>query len=579
MMRKEHFLSLLFCCFALLSCNKHENESSTIGNGKIEVSIAQSANIASRTAISDDNGSAVWSPGDKIAIWAKATDGSYALTAEAFTLYHFTQSFSRAVFSAYINPMSESTYTYYATHPTPTSCEGTLATFSVPTEQDGSAFVGGCDIMVAEPIEGGALQGNQVKNTNFRFAHKMHALKIKIPEGGNLLEMPITRIEFTFPTEVVGDVTVDITDPLAPATLTNGSRQLNVNIPNGAVEDSVIWAMIFPSELSGEITYTAFSGSYKSFSRTITIDKATEAAHVTPMSIVIPELYRLTTISFYINSNLLGEDIKKVTILDEAGSSVVGTTSYNAATGRFEMIFNGTFDDSPYSNKRFMACFESDHAKVYNAFTMTTVTPYIESVNALNVPYLFFEDFSGVSDISANDTYGQYDSDAGSKSAVSFCNGWTGARMGASAGKAVRLAARRETTARYPSRMDSAPLSGITSPTKLKVMFNYGMNRSEGGIYMTPPGLGLTCYFGYVTSNDAYASGDETGTFAGGDNTFALNAASATYDLIMESATLYLDNCGGSTRLTWRIVPDDKSDLSNGTYYLYLDNVIVQIAQ
>ena len=578
-MKRKIFSLVVFCCIALISCNKHEVESLQNSTNKIEVSIAQSATINSRTTITDNNGSAIWVAGDKIALWAKDAEGNFALEAETFSLYRFLQSFSRAVFSAYIDPMAEGEYTYYATHPTPTSHDGTTATFAIPSEQDGSAFVGSCDIMVADPIVAGALEGNQIENVNFRFAHKMHALKIKIPAGCNLMEMPITRLEFTFPNNVVGDVTVDVTDPTAPTTLTNGSRKLNINIADGAEEGETIWAMIYPSEIAGDITYTAYSGQFKSFEHKITLDKNVEAAHVTPMSIIIPDIYRLTTISFYIESNLLGEPINKVTILDQNGTSVVTNTTYNDANGMFEVSTLGTFDDAPFSNKTLTACFESEHAKVYSKFNTSKVTPYAQTFIPLNVPYLFFEDFSSVPNISSHDTYGKNDSDAGSKDAVSFCNGWTGGRMGASAGKSVRLAARRETTARYPSRIDSAPLSGITKATKVKVFFNYGMNRSEGGIYITPPGLGLTCYFGYVTSTTAYKSGDETGTFAGGDNTFSLNSASATYDLISESKLLYLNNCTNATRLTWRVISDKKSDLSNGTYYLYLDNVIVQIAQ
>lgn len=578
-MERKIFSLVLICSIALTACNKHEVESLQNSTNKIEVSIAQSATINSRTTITDNGGSAVWTAGDKIALWAKDTEGHFTLEAETFSLYRFLQSFSRAVFSAYIDPMEEDEYTYYATHPTPTSHNGTSATFSIPSEQNGSAFVGSYDIMVADPIVAGALEGNQIENINFRFAHKMHALKIKIPAGCNLMEMPITRLEFTFPNNVVGDVTVDITDPAAPATLTNGSRKLNINIADGAEEGETIWAMIYPGDITGDITYTAYSGQFKSFEHTISMAKTAEAAHVTPMSIIIPDIYRLTTISFYIESNLLGESIDKVTILDQNGTSVVTSTTYNDTNGMFEVSTLGSFDDAPYSNKTFTACFESQHAKVYSKFSTSKITPYAQTFVPLNVPYLFFEDFSSVPNISSHDQYGKNDTDAGSKDAVSFCNGWTGGRMGASAGKAVRLAARRETTARYPSRIDSAPLSGITKPTKIKVFFNYGMNRSEGGIYITPPGLGMTCYFGYVTSTTAYKSGDETGTFAGGDHTFSLNAASATYDIISESKTLYLDNCTSSTRLTWRANADSKSDLSNGTYYLYLDNVIVQIAQ
>lgn len=578
-MRNFKITLLLLGVLLSVGCTKEAIDQTITDGGKIQVAIRQSATIKSRTSIAGNGYTAVWSPNDQLAIWAEAADGTFAMSAQRFILYRFNDSYTNATFTAFITPLAEDSYTYYATYPTPTTTNGLKATFNVSSEQNATEFVGSHDILVATPTTNVALTNAEETNLNLRFAHKMHALKFTVPEGNNLMEMPLTRIEFTFPTEVVGDVTVDAANPAAPATLTNGSRQLNLNIENGLNEGESFWAMIFPTEISGEISYVAYSGDYKSFERRISSSKRVEEGHITPISIVIPELFRQTTISFYINSNLLGEAIKKVTIMDAAGTNVVANTTFNAQTGDFDIVINGSFDDSPYSNKTFTACFESEHAKVYSTFKMPTVTPYIQTRIALDVPYLYFEDFADVGSFEKNSSYGAYDSDSGSKDAISFCNGWTAARVGASAGKSIRLAARRETTANYPSRADSAPLSAITKSTKIKVTFKYGMNRTEGGIAITKPGLGLTCYFGYVTSTTAYKSGDTTGTFAGGDHTFTLNATDASYDIIPNTKTFYLDGRDASTRLTWRIDANKKSDLSNGTYYLYIDNVTVQIAQ
>ncbi len=578
-MKNFNITLLLLGLILAVGCSTESTTQTEIESGKIQVAIRQSATIKSRTSIDKNGYTAIWSPNDQIAIWAQATDGSFALSAQRFILYRFADSFSSAIFTAFISPLADDAYTYYATHPTPNSTDGLKATFNVSSEQNAANFIGNYDIMVATPTTNAALTSAEETNLNLHFTHKMHALKFTLPEGCNLLNLPVTRIEFTFPTEVVGDVTVDAANPSAPATLANGSRQLNLNMENGINEGDTFWAMVFPTEVSGDITYTAYSGDYTSFTRTISLSKTLEEGHITPISLLIPELFRQTTITFYINSNLLGENIKSVTIMDAAGTNVVATTTPNAQTGEFDIVIDGTFDDSPYSNKTFTACFESEHAKVYSTFKMPKLTPYVLTRIGLNVPYLYFEDFADVTSFEKNSTHGNYDSDAGSKDATSFCNGWTAARVGASAGKSIRLAARRETTANYPARADSAPLSGLTKSAKIKVTFNYGMNRTEGGIAITKPGLGLTCYFGYVTSTNAYKSGDSTGTFAGGDHTFSMNATDASYDIIPNTKTLYLNNVGSSTRLTWRINADNKNDLSNGDYYLYLDNVIVQIAQ
>ena len=570
---------LLLGLLLSVGCSTESTNQAVIDGGKIQVAIRQSATIKSRTSIDKDGYTATWSPDDQIAVWAQAPDGTFELSAQKFILYRFTSSYSSAIFTSFISPLEGSVYTYYATYPTPKSTDGLKATFDVSSEQQSNTFVGKHDIMVATPTTNTALKSAAETDLNLHFTHKMHALKFSIPEGGNLMNMPITRIEFTFPTEVVGDVTVDAANPTAPATLANGSRQLNLNLGDGINEGDTFWAMVFPTEISGEISYTAYSGAYESFGNTISLSKTAKEGHITPISLPIPELFQQTTLTFYITSNLLGEDVKKVTIMDAAGTNVIANTTYDSQSGEFNIVIDGEFDDSPYSKKTFTACFESEHAKVYNSFVMPKITPYIQTRVALSVPYLYFEDFADVTSFEKNSSHGKYDSDAGSKDATSFCNGWTAARVGASAGKSIRLAARRETTANYPARADSAPLSGITKNAKIKISFNYGMNRTEGGIAITKPGLGLTCYFGYVTSTTAYKSGDSTGTFAGGDHTFAINATDASYDIIPNSKTFYLDNVGGSTRLTWRINADNKSDLSNGDYYLYLDNVIVQIAQ
>ena len=579
-MRNFKISLILFGLLLSGGCSTDTTEMTPTDGGKVRVAIRQSATIKTRTAIDDDGHTAIWAPDDQIAIWAQAADGTFALSAQQFILYRFNSSYTSATFTAFVTPLEEGSYTYYATHPTPSSTNGMQATFNVSAEQNSSEFVGGYDIMVATPSTNAALTSAEETNLNLRFTHKMHALKFTIPEGHNLMGKPVTRIEFTFPTEVTGDVTVDASNPSVAATLANGSRSLNVNMSQGINEGDTFWAMIFPTEISGEISYIAYSGDYKSFSRKVSLTKNAQEGHITPISLVIPELFRQTTLSFYIQSNLLGEDIKNVTIMDAAGQNVVATTTYNAETNSFDIVLDGMFDDTPYSNKTFTACFESEHAKVYNTFTTPKLTPYVTNSIGLDVPYLYFEDFADVGSFESHSSYDRYDSDFGSKDAVSFCNGWTAARVGASAGKSIRLAARRETTANYPSRADSAPLSCITKSTRIKITFNYGMNRSEGGIYFpAPPALGLTCKFGYVTSTTAYKSGDSTGTFAGGDHTFSLNATEASYDVIPNKKTFYLDGRDASTRLTWWIDAANKNDLTNGTYYLYIDNITVQIAQ
>lgn len=566
-------LGLLGSALLFVGCAKDSFQSENIGSDKILVELIQTANIKSRTTIEEDGFTARWSQNDKIAVWAQNSEGNYALEASQFALTRFNESFSSAIFAAYIDPMETGEYTYYATYPTPTSTDGLKATYNIPTVQDGTKFNGDYDIMVATPTVGGALDGKSATNLNLRFRHKMHAIKFVVPRGNNLLELPITRIEFAFPTNVVGDVTVDAADPTAPPVLTNGSRYLTLTFPEGINEGDEMWAMIFPTDISGEISYTVYSGEQRSMAHTINIFKTAEESHISPISIIVPEMWRVTTITFSVAANNLGEDISTISILNESGSTIK-TFTVNASN-KYDIEVIGTFNDI-YSGRNFRAVFDSLHATVEQSIKMPTIAAYAPNDISLTVPYLLYEDFSSIGSISSNDEY-VGGSMSGSKSAVSFLDGWTGARMGASAGKAIRIASRRETSANYPARVDSRPLTGFKGGANLLVKFNYSMNRQEGGVAITMPGVGLTYHFGYVTGSGGYSSGDSTGTYP---YSKYLNAALGNYDNITNVATYTLENCPASTtRLSWRNVNESKAGLTNGTYWFYIDNVVVQIEQ
>ena len=581
-MRSFYIFCLSVCSLMLNACSK-EYVSTASDCGKVQVSIGQSLKIDTRTSIADDGTTAIWSGGDKIAVWAAASDGTYALEGEVFTMWHYNDALSSAIFTATITPMPEGVYTYYATYPEPKSVGGTTAVYELPQTQSASRFNGACDIMVARPVgNAGALTDAKVNEMDFSFSHKMHSLKVNIPRGGNMLGMPITRLEFTFPANVTGDVAVDIADPLAPAVLTNGSNKLVLEIPDGADEGESVWGMIFPTDISGEITYTAYSGGYASFPRTITVAKSAEAAHITPMSLTIPELYRLTEISLSIGENNLGEDVQSVSILNENGN-VIKTLPANAEN-EYILSYEGTFDAAQFSGKRFTARFESEHAIVEQPFTMPTITPYIKNIveKPVDVPYLFSEDFSGISDISSNDEFpGERGTLSFEQDAVSFLSGWSGARIGAQAGTSIRIAARRETSARYYARVDSAPLANIKEGTSVKVAvtFDYGMGRQEGALVsiISKPQLGQTCYLGSSTDASAQKSESSTGTFT---DEIYIKEVTGSYDYIPHTDGRFeIDAAQNNTRIVWRNRSDSNSGLTNGTFWFYIDNVKVKIVK
>lgn len=573
--------SIRFFCISLFvlmtnACSKETVSTPEPVDGKVQVCIGQSIDIKARTSIADDGTTAIWSDGDRIAVWATDGNGANVLSGEIFKMWHYDSAMSSAIFTASINPMVEGTYTYYATYPAPKSVAGTTAVYELAQTQTAGTFNGSCDIMVSRPIEGAAaLTENQVNMLDFNFSHKMHVLKIKIPQGGNALGMPVTRLELEFATEVTGDVTIDVTDPSAPTTLTNGSKKLILDIPDGVDEGGTVWGMIFPTDISGAVKYTAYSGGYASFPQTINITKNAEPSHISPMSLAIPELYRLTEISLSIGENLLGEDVQSFSIINEGGN-VIKTFIANEQN-EYIISFEGEFNPDAYSGKTFTARFESEHAIIDNVFTMPAITPYIKNTVAqgLVVPLLFEEDFSGIGDISSNDEYKT--SSAGDMSGVSFLSGWSGGRIGASAGKAIRIACRRETSADYKARVDSAPLKNLKegASVKVEVSFNYAMDRKEGGLGSAPK-LGQTCYLGYTTDQSVLSSGSGSGTFT---NQVYINEEGYGYDSIVHEAKFTIDGAGSTTRISWNTQNDHQAGLTNGTFWFYIDNVKVKIVK
>ena len=385
---KKIFTLLLPALFAL-SCS-NESVVST-GNGKIEVSIGQSATIKTRTLIAEDGYSARWSGGDQIAIWAANESNDFELVAEPFTMYHLSSIWETAVFTATISPLTGSSYTYYATYPVPNSVSGTMATFNLPSTQLGSNSMGVRDIMVARPTVAGALNEAKVTELDMLFTHKMHAMRIVLPES-TMNGMDITRVEMVFPTAVVGDVTVDITDPAAETTLANGSNTLNIEIPAGYKAGEYIWAMIYPTELVGDVTYRAWAGEYASKERVITLNKSAQPSHISPMSIPVPDPEPATTFIIDIPTNNLGEQFNTLTILNSNGEVVKSFTPRE--NNRYSWVINGEFDGSIYADQTFTFRYDSPNAIVEKAVVFNNYNHYGVNNYTTEVPYLLFEDFS-----------------------------------------------------------------------------------------------------------------------------------------------------------------------------------------
>ncbi|MBR0394660.1 MAG: fimbrillin family protein [Alistipes sp.] len=601
---KRRFFVTLICGLLAISCAMEQDSANEITtNGKVKVSIGQSVKIKSRTTVDSDGRTAIWEGDDKIAVWAQGSDGNFDLTGERFILYRFTNSMTQAIFTAYITPMEEDNYTYYAAYPTPTAINGTEATFSLSAVQSGEEFVGDCDIMVSAPIQSGALTAESVTPLDLRFSHKMHAMRFDIPEDGNLMGMAIDKIEFTFPTNVVGDVTLDVANPDAAPTLSNGSNVLTLDLPNGAEAGDTLWAMIFPTELTGEITYKAYSGKYSSVEGRLEIIKTAEAQHMTRTDIQIPELYRMTTISLKVVENNLGEDFNTMTILDASGNTMCSFTKNSSDVYDFKV--EGVYDVSPWQGQTLTARFDSPNAIIDYKFTMpNNMLAYTKTSADVKIPYLLFEDFSASSDAESQDAYAASTDDVQTNAPGQLLdgkmprNGWNAARFKISGGNRIRINCHYDSAvmsyARYSGRLDTPAIGHLKSNNvPLKVTYDVGCYIPMG--YQTLSSFDDTksgnAYYivGTHTKSDTSkldgvnqdkVSSNCTTIFT--SNGYKTNDSLNFTSPMPETVSHTIANCGASTRIVWWACTKQTKVVfqgANARYYFYIDNIKVQIAK
>lgn len=594
---------------ALCGCGDFESTESEVIPSSVNVVFAVGNTPRTRTEYDVETKRFVWNDGDKIAVWAKSPDGSYALDNQAFRLMAVASDKSEAYFTATLqSPMAEGTYSYYMTYPLPESMGGMTATFTVPSVQDGTAS-DGVDIIVAEPISGPALE--PVKEAapivsddvlNVRMRHLLHFLRFYIPEGNNLLGEPVKRIEFTMPRAVAGNVSVDVTDA-STASLGDGVNGMTLELtkPIDASADGMESAVagIFPPRMAysagDRITVDAYSENKCASVSFSLAGRDFAAGHTTKVPLKMTEAKPIEyELKFMLASNNLGEDVQdiRITLPDDAvwpglSSSELRIDSGNDGLVRIGDTYVFRTKDKAFfkglSSKRLAVTYESESAVVSETVTLGDFSSSIRGECELNCPYLFFEDFSWVEGFNSNDEYGW--SSPGSFSPHLFApytinaenpwspekGGWSAARAGAQAGTAIRIACRRETRlANYSARADSPFLSGLKDgkTVNLDITYDYSMGR-EG-----TPKIAQTVYFGYITTSKNPSSGDETGTFP---ESFKINETTGSYTNINHTANTLLKGVGAPLRLSWRTMPDKDWGANNNTCWLYIDNIKVKI--
>lgn len=580
----------LLCTFS--SCQKGAVEN--VDNvGRHTVGFC-TGDASTRTMMNPDGLTASWEKGDRIAVWAKNSAGEYTLNNTLFSVYGADG--ARAFFTATIDAsMPEDRYTYCAVYPAPESVSGTKATFTIPSVQDGRVG-GGADIMIAAPVLHGPL--DEVKELSdytklgMSMEHILHQFRLYLPENCGLeAGERIEKIVLDFPKPIVGKITADFSDPYAAPELSDGGSSIILKLSESLEVSSTekrnyAMASILPIsfDASDSFNIKVYSTTKIGTSGPINLGGRTFAAgHSTPVRILLSDVRDYARVRFTVSGNNLGENANAVRLTAPEGCVWGdGSTVYEYRPGHeittgesFEIVFEDTDAYKAFSDKDITVTFDTEHVDATQTVRMPDLTTLNFAEISAGLPYLLYEDFSTVEAFSSYDTFGF--SSAGSCNAVSFLNGWTGARVGAEAGKSMRVAARRESVANYDARVDSAPIIALKKESDIKVSFSWGSNND---FYKLVGGdCGQNVYLGYVTSDTAYKSGDKTGIFED-ENKFFTKEKTGTYANTPNAETRVIHSApAGLVRITWRTSVEYSAGGNSTTCWLYLDNIKVQIAK
>ena len=604
-MKKFHFVAVVVTLMALVGCAKSADEGNSVEVAKTELSIGLPINL-SRTAI-DESGKASWTEGDTFSLWAENRTGGYSLNGANFTMMYYWHSLQSAVFTSQANALNEGEYTYYAVAPVPESYANNIANFTIPAVQQGDSFNGAYDVMVATPCQGEAILADKVNDLALDFHHKMHTLKLTIPQGKNPFSEDISQIVFTFPTKVVGGASVSILDPASKATLNPTGNTLTINTPSGFNVGDVAWGVILPVAISGEVSYYAVSASGQlTNNRTFTLNKECKEGHITPLHITIPDPISPTILRFAIGKNNLGEAVQKVTIIDHNGS-VVKSFAANSSSKydwiEYSLFNEGTFKN--YAGKTFTVRFESAHAIVETKVQIPSSLSK-QGVNTINldVPYLFYEDFTNIHTSFEKDderVANLMEANGMLLDGFMYVSGWNGAHIKGVAGKSVRVNVRHQSTfgaTRSNGRLDSPSMKNLKSGANvtLKVEFDMGAYSNSGysknndifciaGAHTKPEtdvlnGIVTTTVAGVEINDYSRAPGMfdnlclQTGYLGNNYNNDSFGSSFPTYSFTA-------NGCSSATRFCWVpcCVQKEWITANNAHYYLYIDNIRVSIAQ
>ena len=621
---------------ALSSCAEELHISDSMHPQKVEVGF-YAGGTQTRTTMLSNGLSAAWEDGDRLSVWALASDGTYALANQSFTTYGING--SRGFFTTQLDAeMPEGTYTYYCCYPTPVSVNGTSVSFNVPALQDGKVS-GGADIMIATPVEHGALTAIQDMDNqsgmSMEMNRMMHQFRFWVPEDDQLLgNEKIEQIFLSFPTPVVGDITLNLADADAPAQLSNGQTDVSLALAqpigktSGEDYQYACMAMTPVQFASGQVlSLKAYTDDKVAYFDPIDLkSKNCEAGHSTPVKLRVKELVDLTGIIYLtVAGNNLGENPRKITLTAPDGCvwGDVGSNVYVYDPGReipvgetIVVKFEKDVDVyKAFSNKTISVTYDSENAIVQETLTMPSITSNGTTNVSLTVPYLLFEDFSCV--FAEGESYGNnsYSQDERTQPGNSLdgCmshTGWNASRYWTK-GNSIRINTRYQCVGAtvfgyeiafasyHHGRLDTPHLTGLKPGKTVNLIMNYDAggylhtNSSSGASDVTlciashtnsgvlegiPTGakgldLGAPGFTAtYDTSLTDFGSRQSSIPLSNDYGNEAFTASFPTYEADISNAT-------SATRLAFYIIFTGSGGICNAEFNAYIDNIKIHITK
>ena len=311
------------------------------------------------------------------------------------------------------------------------------------------------------------------------------------------------------------------------------------------------------------------------------------------MSMPIPE--PVTAVYIAVTENYLGEDYNTISIYD-ANNTLLGEFPRNDLN-TYYLDENVTIT----SNQVLTIRYDSDNAVVTTKVTAPIIQTGLTHRIETKVPYLLFEDGSGIhTTAEKGDSRGSTVSGGVEGTSLdSYMNtaGWSAARFKIVAGQSMRVNVRHESTlgvTRYSGRLDSPQMSCIKSGknVKVKISFNMGSYYSSGydsanevfgvfGIHSNSGnvnGVQTRKAFGNVGDDYSRVSGQFSKIYLKSDY---LTNSGDNFNASYSGFSYTIENCTSSTRFCWIpcCVQSTWRSSTQAHYYIYIDNVKVQIVK